>query len=210
MCTFGFLWLSCETPAASGPPGLHTTTRELKTYTFDGPGASKHHQKTTRRPPERQKDWKWSGRGKKSAKFWAPPFAANCETTKTLIRAKTDWPKTDNGLAKNGLAQIGFGQNCSNQDGQKRSQPLTQVLLASRRVVLVAGASGDTPGPDRSHSGEDGDETQFAHHWVENHRRGLVVEVAPNVVDATAVELPSSPHASVVDALEFQFVSASI
>ena len=45
--------------------------------------------------------------------------------------------------------------------------------------------------------------TQFAHQGVENHRRGLVVEVAPNVVDATAVELPSSPHASVVDALEF-------
>ena len=29
------------------------------------------------------------------------------------------------------------------------------------------------------------------------------MEVAPNVVDATAVELPSSPHASVVDVLEF-------
>ena len=26
------------------------------------------------------------------------------------------------------------------------------------------------------------------------HRRGLVVEVAPNVVDASAVALPSSPH----------------
>ena len=37
--------------------------------------------------------------------------------------------------------------------------------------------------------------------WV--YRRGLVREVAPNVVDATAVELPSSPHASVVDAFEF-------
>ena len=70
---------------------------------------------------------------------------------------------------------------------------------------MVPGASGDTPGPDRGHSGEGGDETQFAHHGVENHRRGLVVEVAPNVVDATAVELPSSPHASVVDALEFDF-----
>ena len=88
--------------------------------------------------------------------------------------------------------------------------PLTQVLpafshLASRRVVLVPGASGDIPrsGPDRSDSGEDGDETQFAHHGVESHRRGLVVEVALNVVDATTVELPNSPQASVVDALEF-------
>ena len=88
--------------------------------------------------------------------------------------------------------------------------PLTQVLpafphLASRRVVLVPGASGDTPhsGPDRSDSCDDGDETQFAHHGSENHRRSLVREAAPNVVDATAVELPSSPHTSVVDALEF-------
>ena len=63
--------------------------------------------------------------------------------------------------------------------------------MASRRLVLVPGASGDTPRsfPDRSDSGEDGDATQVAHH-----------EVAP--VDATAVELPSSPHTSVVDALE--------
>ena len=95
--------------------------------------------------------------------------------------------------------------------------PLTQVLLAfshlaSRRVVLDPGASGDAPRsvPDRSDSGEDGDETQFAHHGVENHRRGLVVELAPNVVDATAVELPSSPHASVVDALEFDLSVPSI
>ena len=48
---------------------------------------------------------------------------------------------------------------------------LTQVLLAfshlaSRRLVLVPGASGETPrpGPDRSDSGDDGDATQFAHH----------------------------------------------
>ena len=38
-----------------GPPGLHTTTRELQTCTFDFPSASKHHQNSTRRHPERQK-----------------------------------------------------------------------------------------------------------------------------------------------------------
>ena len=37
MCTFGILGLSCETPAASGP-GLHTTSRELQTCTFEGLG----------------------------------------------------------------------------------------------------------------------------------------------------------------------------
>ena len=35
-----------------------------------------------------------------------------------------------------------------------------------------------------------------------DHRRGLVLEIAPNVVDATAVDLSSSPHDSLVDALE--------
>ena len=37
---------------------------------------------------------------------------------------------------------------------------------------------------------------------VGDHRRGLVVEIAPNVVDATADDLSSSPSDSVVDALE--------
>ena len=37
----------CETSAASGPPGFHTTTRELQTCTFD-PSASH----TTRKPRE--------------------------------------------------------------------------------------------------------------------------------------------------------------
>ena len=47
--------LSCETPAASGPPGFHTTTRELLLW-FQGPGASKkHHQNSTRRHPERDR-----------------------------------------------------------------------------------------------------------------------------------------------------------
>ena len=35
-----------------------------------------------------------------------------------------------------------------------------------------------------------------------DHQYGLVVETAPNIVDATAVDLSSSPHDSVVDALE--------
>ena len=38
-----------------GPPGLHTTTRELQTCTFERPSASKHHHNSTRRPPERNK-----------------------------------------------------------------------------------------------------------------------------------------------------------
>ena len=43
---------------ACRPPGLHTTTRELQTCTFEGPGFQKHHQNSTRRPPrEGRKMW---------------------------------------------------------------------------------------------------------------------------------------------------------
>ena len=67
------LGLWCETPTASGPPGLHTTTRELQTGTFDGPGASKHHQKTTRRHTAREtKSENGGGRRKKAQNFGHP------------------------------------------------------------------------------------------------------------------------------------------
>ena len=52
MCAFGVLWLSCEAPAA----------RRFK-----------HHQNSTNRHPDRhKKERNGGGRGKKSAKFWAP------------------------------------------------------------------------------------------------------------------------------------------
>ena len=66
------LGLSCETSAASGPPGLHTTARELQTRTFEFPGASN----TTKIPREdSQRETKRAKMGageKKRAKFWAP------------------------------------------------------------------------------------------------------------------------------------------
>ena len=60
------LAVSCETPAASGPPRLHTTTRELQTFTFESPGASN----TTKIPREdsqreTKKNENEAGRGKK-------------------------------------------------------------------------------------------------------------------------------------------------
>ena len=48
------LWLLCETPAGSGPSGLHTTTRDLQTWTFQGPGASNTTKITREDPPERE------------------------------------------------------------------------------------------------------------------------------------------------------------
>ena len=64
-----------------GPPGLHTTPRELQTYTFDVPGL----QIT---PPKFHETTPNDGRGKKSAKFWGPhPSGAQNSTSK-------NWPKS--------------------------------------------------------------------------------------------------------------------
>ena len=59
------LGLSCETPAASGPPGLHTTARELQTCTFQAPALQKTHQNSTRRHPGREERKLWWERKKK-------------------------------------------------------------------------------------------------------------------------------------------------
>ena len=79
------LGLSCETPAAVGPPVFHTTARELQTCTLKGPGASST-TKIPREDPQRERERKRtkmrSREGKNSAKFWAshpsgaPPFGA--------------------------------------------------------------------------------------------------------------------------------------
>ena len=103
MCALG-LW--CETPAASGPPGLHTTTPELQTCTFDGRGASKHHQKNHEKThSEKQKRAKLvAGDGKKNAKFWAlPPLRG------PTLRAMTH-TRSRNGLAQIGLAKTGLAK----------------------------------------------------------------------------------------------------
>ena len=55
---------SCETPAASVSLGLHTTTQELQTCTFQGPG--------TKRPQERERRKKIVAGEGKNAKFWGP------------------------------------------------------------------------------------------------------------------------------------------
>ena len=125
----------CETPAASGPPGLHTTTRELQTCTFDSPGAS-NTTKIPRADPRKTKRAKMGReRDKKVRHFGLPTLRGptlrgphpsghtDCETTKTHMLAKNGLAKI--GLAKIGLAKIGFGQNWigqnwSNKDGQKR------------------------------------------------------------------------------------------
>ena len=67
-CWFGTLTTLRRTP----PPGLHMTARELQTRTFEGSGASKQQQNSTRRHPERHRKSK-NGTGEwKNAKFWVP------------------------------------------------------------------------------------------------------------------------------------------
>ena len=57
MCAFGVLWLSCEAPAArsGGATGVPHDNQRAQTCTFERPGLQKHHQNSTRRPPERDK-----------------------------------------------------------------------------------------------------------------------------------------------------------
>ena len=70
------LGLSCETPAALGPPGLHTTSRELQTCTSEGPGL-KHHQFHERTLQRGRKNENGSGRRKKKREIQgSPPFGA--------------------------------------------------------------------------------------------------------------------------------------
>ena len=70
--------------AALGPPGLHTTARELQTCTFEGRGFQSHHQFHETTPKRGRKNENSGGSGKKkNAKFWAshpagPVFASCC------------------------------------------------------------------------------------------------------------------------------------
>ena len=111
------LGLSCETPAASGPPGPHTTTRELQTRTFTGSGASnttKIPRQDTQRDTKRAKSWR--ERKKKNAILGSPPFGApffGGQSRFGQSRPPKFWPNSRLAkvgqicLAKVGLAKVG-------------------------------------------------------------------------------------------------------
>ena len=80
MCTFRLSGCRVKPrrPHQTGPPGLHTTAPELQTCTFQFQGtcASKHHQNSTRRHPKKHRNSETvAGKGRKSAKFWAPTLS---------------------------------------------------------------------------------------------------------------------------------------
>ena len=52
--------------------GVSHDSSRAQTCTFEVPALQKHHQNFTRRPRETQKELNCAGRGKKTAKFWAP------------------------------------------------------------------------------------------------------------------------------------------
>ena len=79
-------------PQSSAKPGLHTTTRELQTCAFDGPGASNTTRIPREDPQREEKNEFCGGRGKKSAKFWAsptlrPPTLPNLHPSNPTFRA---------------------------------------------------------------------------------------------------------------------------
>ena len=74
---------------ASGPPGLHTTTRELQTCTFEGPGAS-NTTKIAREDPQRETKRTIMGAGEEKIlgdpHFGALPFEAPSLQGPTFFR----------------------------------------------------------------------------------------------------------------------------
>ena len=79
LCVVGCCWLfvGCSwlfVVVRGGPPRFHTSTQELQTCTFQGPGLEKH-QNSTKRPPKREREREKSENGEWereiNAKFWA-------------------------------------------------------------------------------------------------------------------------------------------
>ena len=123
---------SCEAPAASGPPGLHTTARELHTCTIEGPGASKHHQNSTRRHPERHKKSETvAGKGKQKREILgshpSEPHPSGPHTSGPHL----------SGVCSSMLCffilLFPFGQSWSNKDGQSRSNFFGQSRFGQSR-----------------------------------------------------------------------------
>ena len=73
MCTFGLSTLRVKPPAAPKPPGLHTTTRELRTCTFQGPGASNTTKIQRKDPQEMERRMKKAGEEKKKREILGLP-----------------------------------------------------------------------------------------------------------------------------------------
>ena len=79
----------CEAPAAPKPPGLHTTTRELRTCTFQGPSASNTTKIQRKDPQEMERRMKKAGEGKKKARNFGPPTLRGPTLRSPTLRGPT-------------------------------------------------------------------------------------------------------------------------
>ena len=84
------LGLSCETPGASGPPGLHMTTRELQKCRFERPGAL-NTTKIPRKGPTREgeKNKNCGGRGKRKSEILGGPAEGGPGKSKLFVVCKS-------------------------------------------------------------------------------------------------------------------------
>ena len=142
MCTFGLSGCRVKPrqPHQTGPPGLHTTTRELQTRTFDRLGTSNTTKIPRENPRERRKNEISGGREKKKREILGlPPFGPHLSAPS--IRAPNPSGRTFSGLAptpsgpppKTKLAKCGlakFGQQKMAKFGQIRTAKCGQLILA--------------------------------------------------------------------------------
>ena len=66
-----FLALSSP-PLHQRPLGVSHVSPRAQTCTFEGPGLQKHHQNSTRRPPEREQERKWERDKEKKSEILGP------------------------------------------------------------------------------------------------------------------------------------------
>ena len=81
--------LACRVPATSGPPGLHTTTRELQTCTFQGPGTSNTTKIPRKDPKTEKKERKLWRESEKKREILGPPTLRGPTFRGSTLRGST-------------------------------------------------------------------------------------------------------------------------
>ena len=133
--SFFFCLSGCLLVEFLGPPGLPHDSPRTPNVHISGPGASKHHQNSTRKHLERQKKNEIVAGEEKKTRNFGPPslrgptlrgptFGARAERSSANLLLVEGWLGQKTILAKVGLAKVGhpnFGQSRSIKVGQSRS-----------------------------------------------------------------------------------------
>ena len=154
MCTFGLsdCRVKPRRPHQTGPPGLAHDSRRTPLSAM----ALQHHQNSTKRPPEREKERKWRREKEKkrgAPPFGAPPFGAplwgphffwvwpptlwDPTMTPKILAKKLDWPKLD--WPKWALAKIGRAKTTMAKNGLAKIglAKIGQIRMAERGLAKV-------------------------------------------------------------------------